>query len=1103
MVEILGALNIAERRALLGRSHFTPASASLRPELINSWKTDPSFSSPGSFKTRLEADGLTEDELGVLLSLRPHEIAQLLDGTPWWAVEIEESLRIPPRQTNLEWIAAVIPEAPWMRLIGIVDGFVQRARQRFQANATELWKRGAPPCTLSSAVSMVDTQICTRVANIVIRTLVLELNVARVRGELRGESPEGRFDDFVLQGTRKSFVRKLVKEYPCLGRNLVETLATVNETNLEFFENIANDWSAICDTFFSGANPGYVTKVSGGDGDSHRGGRSVRIVEFASGAKIVYKPRSLAVDMFYNRVLEWLNSKRTLPHLYISTLLDRGTHGWAEYIEYAVCGDPDALKRFYIRQGAHLALLYLFDAVDFHFENLIASGEQPVLVDLEALFHPRAKLPNRAEGLPAQSQMWLMSSVMRVGLLPQRVRVQKDAPAWEVSGLGGEPGQLSPYRIIVLENHGTDNMRASRHHLAMPAARNRPMGGAGSDIIVEHLDDLLFGFAAAYREAIGSKGELAGPGGILNDAHHLKTRAIVRPTNYYARLAAESNHPDFLRDGCARDLLFERLWQDVELVPELAHAIPAEQRALRAGDIPLFTSSPSDVDLVAPDGGRIAGFSERPSIHAVMEKFLLLGDDDLERQLWMIRASLATLATTPEQPKFTPNNPSLYDSIPPSSKDFEGMAELVGDRILAIGLETSDEMSWTGLTLATDRLWELTPVGTDMYNGSLGIAFFLAYAGLQLDNRVFTEAARKTALMVARHVQTVLSRGETLKAFANIGLGGFGGGGAFLYGFAHLSALLEEPELSNAAVRMLPVLNGLVDSDDDLDIIAGGAGGVLSGLALHSSSGESQALSFARRCGNRIVEKAERCNGGIAWRTRMAASAPLLGFSHGASGIATALLRLWQVTGEAKYRETAISAFRYERSAFDKASSNWPDFRVLPGRTESSIATTWCHGAPGVGIARLTALRLGLDSGAKEDLEIAVGATLQEGFGGSDCICHGNLGNLDFVYDAARTLGRADWLAAAEAHAAMVLARMRASGWRCGVPLSIEIPGLMTGLAGIGYGCLRLAFPAEVPSIMILEPARSPKRNWPQWNTESGCVKLELSGADRQGAPLA
>jgi hypothetical protein len=43
-------------------------------------------------------------------------------------------------------------------------------------------------------------------------------------------------------------------------------------------------------------------------------------------------------------------------------------------------------------------------------------------------------------------------------------------------------------------------------------------------------------------------------------------------------------------------------------------------------------------------------------------------------------------------------------------------------------------------------------------------------------------------------------------------------------------------------------------------------------------------------------------------------------------------------------------------------------------------------------------------------------------------------------------------------------------GWVTGVPLGVETPGLMTGLAGIGYELLRLAAPERVPSVLLLAP---------------------------------
>ncbi|MFF4618758.1 hypothetical protein [Nonomuraea jabiensis] len=39
----------------------------------------------------------------------------------------------------------------------------------------------------------------------------------------------------------------------------------------------------------------------------------------------------------------------------------------------------------------------------------------------------------------------------------------------------------------------------------------------------------------------------------------------------------------------------------------------------------------------------------------------------------------------------------------------------------------------------------------------------------------------------------------------------------------------------------------------------------------------------------------------------------------------------------------------------------------------------------------------------------------------------------------------------------------------------VQVPGLMTGLAGIGYGMLRAARPDRVPAVIALERPNAPR----------------------------
>jgi lantibiotic modifying enzyme len=85
-------------------------------------------------------------------------------------------------------------------------------------------------------------------------------------------------------------------------------------------------------------------------------------------------------------------------------------------------------------------------------------------------------------------------------------------------------------------------------------------------------------------------------------------------------------------------------------------------------------------------------------------------------------------------------------------------------------------------------------------------------------------------------------------------------------------------------------------------------------------------------------------------------------------------------------------------------------------------------------------------------------------------LCHGDLGAIDILLLASRTMKDARWERAAMAEAAQVLADVELGIWRCGVPHHAHTPGLMMGLAGIGMGLLRLWSPARIPSVLWLQP---------------------------------
>jgi len=870
------------------------------------------------------------------------------------------------------------------------------------------------------------------------RTVVLELNVARMEDSLVGDTPEQRFDHFLRRLQDPQIAGRLLDEYPVLKEQVEGKLNRWAEYAMEFLQDLCADWMEIRQTFFPN-KPGVVTSTVLGAGDTHRGGRSVILVRFSTGARLVYKPRTLAVDEHFHELLNWLNEKGAEPPLKGVRALDKGQHGWVEFVDRTGCENLEHVKRFYQRQGAYVALLYVLEAADFHCENLIAVGENPMLIDLEALFHPRFA-DEDAESVYSA----LGRSALKVGMLPARFWVGEESSGIDMSGLGSAAGQQIPHGVPQWERADTDEMHLVKKAMEMPGAQNRPTLNGHEVDALDYVDEIVEGFARMYRLLLRERdGMLDLVQTFAND----ELRVIVRGTHVYASILHQSYHPDVLRQRGERESLFDSLGG-------MAEFHEAEKADLIRGDIPFFTTRPASRDVWTSDGDVIASHFRESGLKLVSKRLLQLSEKDLERQLWIVRASLATLSSVTE-------GPSMVGIAPRSQRESTGneltaAACRIGDRLedLALG---GDEVSWVGLTPQDEKIWNLAPLEIDFYDGLPGVIFYLAYLGKISGNVRYTKLAQ-SALRSLRRLMAERS-GLSL-------VGAFIGWGGLIYCYSHLAELWQDEQLFVEAENAMQRAAALVANDQHLDVIGGVAGLALTLLSLKSKD----VAAVAGACGKRLAENIQITDHGTGWFREDVSACPLTGFAHGNAGIGYSLSAISKLTGEAIYSEAARWAFDYERSCYSTERGNWPDFRK--NRTQDYL-TAWCHGAPGIALTRLAALKHSHDSHLQTEIQDALTATATQRSGGSHCLCHGRLGNLEPFILASQVLQKPDYLGEARLIAGGILDDVGNDNWICGNALGVESPGLMTGIAGIGYGLLRLAAPERVPSLLTLEPPRS------------------------------
>jgi type 2 lantibiotic biosynthesis protein LanM len=1035
---------------------------------LGRWRAQAPFAEDDNFTVRLAQDGLSEGAMLELLGEPMAAVRERVAVTPAWLVDLADCY------ASFSWCSSRLFPEPFRAsettgFLNLIAPLINRAMDRLAQQLEELSHASADlPFDPATVITLLATNLPGRLLSMLSRTMALELNIARLQGHLAGSTPEERFRDFVTQLADREFALSLLAEYPVLARQVVASLDCWVEVKHSLIRRLVDDWDALCATFSPAQAPGIVVEVADGAGDSHRGGQSVHILRFSSGLRVVYKPRAMSVDSHFQDLLVWLNDHGIVPPLRTVKILDRGDYGWEEFVSPSTCTDGAQVTRFYQRQGSYLALLYALAATDFHFENLVAAGEHPVLVDLEALFHRHVQtLDLRVAENQAGSRF--IGSVVTSGLLPMRVWSNASSEGVDISGLGAAGGQLTPHGVLAWDGAGTDEMRLTRTRTTIPEGRNRPaLNGAPVDLL-DYVEDILSGFASTYWLIWQHRDELLAPTGPLACFAGDETRVILRGTQSYAMLLQESYHPDMLRDALERDRLLDRLWEAVSALPHLARVISAERAALLMGDIPVFLAKPGSHHLGTGTGQCLPDFFVETGLDLVRRRLQELSERDFKQQHWFIRASLATISPSIEA-RFETRQACSEGQGAPNCNAFLAAARAIADRLAALVLRGTEGVSWIGLTFHDELQPNLGVLGSDLYEGLTGIAFYLGYLAATVGDTGYRELAEETLRTAQAQVQR--------DANPDASIGGFSGLGGFIYALTHLGTLWEHPALYEQAAALAERVSARANQVDEFDIVRGAAGSIGALLSLYRCAPSGHTLEAAVRCGERLLALAQPMTHGIAWPYKMGASQPLTGFSHGTAGAAWSLLELAAVTGEGRFHEAALSAMAYERSVFCPEKGNWPDFRLPFGKitafSEPEPMVTWCHGAPGIGLARLRSLRHVDDAAIRAEIDTAIQATLRYGFGRNQSLCHGDLGNLDLLLEASRVLGDVELAARTKSVAGSILASIEERGWLCGVPLGVEVPGLMTGLAGIGYELLRLAEPIRVPSVLVFDPPISP-----------------------------
>jgi type 2 lantibiotic biosynthesis protein LanM len=893
---------------------------------------------------------------------------------------------------------------------------------------------------------------------------------ARRAGAAAG--PEGRaatsiYDQFAADMRNGGF-RRLFEDRPVLLRLIASLTRQWLATSREFVTRLDADLAAIRQDILPGDSAGRVARIGGGLSDPHHGGHSVLVVEFENGARVVYKPKDLRVDSAWHALVERLNRAGAPVALRAMRAIARDGYGWTEYVEHTGTAEAEGCGRFFRRAGAWLALFHCCAGGDMHQENMVAAGDHPVPIDLETILQAAAEEKTdepEAQALEAAREI-IANSVMAVGLLPAYGRSAGN----HIYVVGGVASDWTSATKLQWHDLNSDTMRPATVKEAGKPTANLPHVAGRYARLGDHLGDFHAGFED-YAKFLLTQDRGGSGGGLFDDFAGLPVRKVVRPTQFYYMLLQRLKDDRTMGDGVLWSAQADLLARLADWERDSDPAWPlrrAERAALVELNVPRFVL-PGDGNELGDTAGVSVRIETTPGLERARNRLGSLNGQEIAWQIDVIRQSTSGVSSSATAP------PAAEDPKPlrcpeaaaaPAREVFVAEADRVADEVARHAVRRGPGAAWIGLGwLGDSEVSQLTVLGPDLYSGACGIAlFFAAHAAARQ-----RAPSAELALAAVSDLRRNLRSRDAARFARSLGIGGATGLGSIVYGLAVMARLLGDDGLLADAHRAAELVSDdLIAVDRQLDVIGGSAGAILGLLRLYRDTHSGDVLRRALRCGEHLLAQPRvGPEGRRSWRGPAPHPVALNGMSHGAAGFACALASLAAATGRGDFAAAASECLAFENASYDAGQSNWPDFR----EAEPHWHCRWCHGAVGIGLARVALTRRGAPGAAAlaADIRNALAGAARGWPGRYDTLCCGALGSVELLREAGQALARPDLSELAARRLAAVVDSAAATGdyrWNGGAR-RFNL-GLFRGLAGVGYTCLRQAA-GSLPNVLIWE----------------------------------
>lgn len=895
------------------------------------------------------------------------------------------------------------------------------------------------------------------------RILVFEINYLRVNNRYRAENEKEQFEEYIKKFlSDKDYYRELNKKYPELFNLVFNEYRKNFEYVIEILKNFERDKKYIRDLI---GKVDKILTIELGKGDSHNNGRSVAKLKLDNEAIIYYKPRNSKIDNLYHDMIQLYNESVDNKNR-IKTLetVSIDEHGWTKSVEFSEVNNSKGIEIFYYKLGIQLAYLYVTNATDFHAENLIADGSNPVLVDLESLFGAKQVYSRKSRSAKDISIKYLSNTVSSTGLLPFKFGTNEKS---DVSGIGNSEKRESFIKVPKIKNGKTSKLKIEKEYIALSKSSNHPEYKGSPIDEKKYYIFVIEGFIKGYDFLKKNKRELLKI--VDSYKNKIQLRYIPKPTIYYSNLLSLSGHPIVMQSDIGREIFFTKL--DVD--NKNNKLFEYEYRDLLNQDIPYFTYMLDETSLITSDLFRvkIKNFWTETAYERLKSKLNFMNERDKNFQVLKIKNSFGILGIKNLHDYKKNNNIATIQevcnqvAVNGNKESLLQRAEDIAQYLLEISDRFENTYSWISSTVFeynNKKEWKTEVMGNSLYDGLSGIAFFFL--------SIYFITGKEKYLNVSEDILDEIL--EEDNSIDNNPIGAFNGVFSIIYVLSYAYITTKNEKYLKYIKRYLQDAKRLKEWEDNpYDIIGGSAGILLVLINVEKIYEElNQDCKEVRKQIDyhvkEICENLKKVNESeVGWVG--VDKEPLTGFAHGNSGICYALKSfldncMW--VSEEKKKE--IKKIIYAGASYElskRENGKWYDLRTEIKKVENHYPYAWCHGAPGIllGLSYLEDINLDLEEGLCD--------LYTNAFGRNHSLCHGDLGNAVIIKDIATHLKSTLWNNVADFFALRVVSMYKIDEMKIGLGVEMLTPELMIGLAGMGYSLLYIYSNGELPNILRLE----------------------------------